>query len=159
MAQVEDITDRIGGRQRHRRGADDAGIEEGQCKQHRGDLPGISFEADSDAPGIAERAEFGAPGKGCGGERHQRHRTDGYERDADPQIGALVGDEARRDALVDDIALLKEQLPGRHCGTDDGNDKQHHLTQRAAMRQPRDQEVADHLADWRMDHDKHRDEQ
>jgi hypothetical protein len=38
------------------------------------------------------------------------------QRDAEPQVEALVFDEARGDALVDDVALLEEQLPGRHRG-------------------------------------------
>jgi len=121
-------------------------------------LPDIFFEAGSDASGIAEPAEFGMTGKGCGGGPHQGDGVDRHEHDADPQIRTLVLNETRRDALVDDVALLEKQLPGRHCRADDGDDQQHHLVQRSVVRQSRHQEVPDHPANRRMDHQEHRDE-
>ena len=45
---------------------------------------------------------------------------------------AARSDEARRDALVDDVALLEEQLPGRDRRADDGDDEQHHLAELCA---------------------------
>ena len=72
---------------------------------------------------IGEIAELRRAGESRGREGHHRDRADDDERDADPQIDPLVADEARRDALVDHIALLEEQLPGRHGGADDGDDQ------------------------------------
>ena len=66
-------------------------------------------------------------GKSRGGDRHQRHSANRDEDDADPQICALIRDEARGNSLVDDVALLKEQLPGRHGRADDRDDQQHNL--------------------------------
>jgi hypothetical protein len=133
MAQIEHVADRVGGRQRHCRGADDAGVEQRQREQHRGDLPGVPVEAEGDASGITERANFRMAGKGPCGDRHQRDGADRDEDNADPQIGALMRDEARGNSLVDDVALLKEQLPGCHGRADDGDDQRHHLTQSASL--------------------------
>ena len=74
------------------------------------------------------------PTKACGGEGHHRHRADDHHDDADPQVGPLVADEARRDALVDDVALLEEQLPRRDGGADDADDQQHDVADLAARR-------------------------
>ncbi len=98
-------------------------------------------------------------GKSRRGHPHQGDGADRHEHNADPQIRTLVLDETRRDSLVDDVALLEEQLPGRHCRADDGDDQQHHLVQRSVVRQPRHQDLSDHLADRRVDHQEHRDEQ
>ncbi len=86
-------------------------------------------------------------------------RADDDEADADPQVEPLVANEARRDALVDDVALLEEQLPGRDRGADDADDQQHHVAQLAARRQLRNDEVARHLRERRMDHEIDRHEQ
>src|SRR5258708_7666023 len=76
---------------------------------------------------IDEIPEFGVAGKRLSSKRHDRHCAGDHDRDADHEIDALIPDETRRDPFVDDIALLKEQLPGRHRGADDGDDQQHHL--------------------------------
>src|SRR6516165_10817016 len=78
---------------------------------------------------------------------------------SNPQIDALVLDETRADALVDDIALLEEQLPGRHRRVDDRNDQQYHLVQAAVRGQLRREEIGGHLPDRGMNHQEHRDEQ
>jgi hypothetical protein len=107
-------------------------------------------EPRSDASGIAELAEFGLSSKSRRSERHHRDRADHHKQDAYPQICALVGDEARADALVDDVALLEKQLPRRHSRADDRDYQQHHLAQGATLGQPRHEEIAGHLADRGM---------
>src|SRR6202022_418190 len=81
------------------------------------------------------------------------------DRDADHEIDALILDETRRDPFVDDIALLKEQLPGRDRGADDGDDEQHHFIQRRPLRHLWHQHVLDHLVRWRVDEKEDRKEQ
>ena len=98
-------------------------------------------------------------GKNLGGKAHHRDSADNDESDADPQVDALVFDEARGDALVDHVALLEEQLPGRDGGADDSDDEQHDVGQRRFLRQMRHGDVVDHLADRRMHHDDHRHKQ
>jgi hypothetical protein len=75
----------------------------------------IGAEADGDCPGVLEIAEFGTARKDRCRDRHHCHSSNDNEQDANPQTGAPVAQEAGRDALVDDIALLEEQLPSRRC--------------------------------------------
>src|SRR5713101_6097292 len=102
-------------------------------------VPTYFFEAGCNSSGIAELSKFRASGKSRRGHPHQGDGADRHEHNADPQIRTLVLDETRRDSLVDDVALLEEQLPGRYCRADDGDDQQHHLVQRSVVRQPRHQ--------------------
>jgi hypothetical protein len=108
------------------------------------------YRPGGDRTRILEIAEFRPPGKGRGGKRHHRHRADDHESDADPQIGALIADEARSDALVDDIALLEKELPRRHRRADDRDDQQHHVAELAACGELRHDEIARDLPDRRM---------
>ena len=87
------------------------------------------------------------------------HRADDHQHDAQPQIDALVADEARRDALVDHIALLEKQLPRRDGGADNTDDEQHHVGQRCVGWHMRHHKVVQHVAHRRMHHDKQRNQQ
>ncbi|KAK0349205.1 hypothetical protein LTR94_034101, partial [Friedmanniomyces endolithicus] len=108
-------------------------------------------DAARDGPGIGKLADAPGAGKRGGGERHHRHRADDDDRDADPQVDPAIGHEVRTDALVDQVALLEKQLPGRHGGADDRDDEQHHVRQMAARRQSGDDEIVDEPACRRVD--------
>jgi hypothetical protein len=64
MAQVQHVTDRVGGGERYRRSTDDAGVEQRQREQRRRNGTDILFEPGSDASCVAELAEFRMAGKG-----------------------------------------------------------------------------------------------
>jgi hypothetical protein len=59
---------------------------------------------------IRELAERGAPCEERSTEGNHGDGANHHETDANPQVGFLVFHEARGDALVDDVALLEEQL-------------------------------------------------
>src|SRR5207249_2219481 len=59
------------------------------------------------------------------GSHHDHH---GAER----RVRLLVVQPARRDALVDAVRLLEEQLPRRDCGADNGEDHQRAVRREAA---------------------------
>src|SRR4029077_13477736 len=87
---------------------------------------------------------------------------DHHKRDADPEVHALVADEARRYPLVDHVALLEEQLPRSHRRADDRDDQQHNVAELAVhteVGQPRHDEIARHLAQRRMSQEIDRHEQ
>ncbi len=153
VTQRKHVADGVGGRERDGSGAYDAGIEQRQREQRRRQPPGIFLQSNRGAESIGVVPEFGLALEDRGGESDHRSRAQHHERDPDPKIQALVSDEARRDPLIDDIALLEEQLPGSHRGADDGDDQQHHFAQWYARRQPRDKKVAGKLADRRVNHD------
>src|ERR1700730_12656454 len=155
----EYIAEGIGGGQRHSGCTDDAGIEQRKREEYRGSFPEILLHAGGDCACIDEISEFGMTSKRLSSERHDRHCTRDHDRDADHEIDALILDETRRDPFVDDIALLKEQLPGRNRGADDGDDEQHHFIQRRPLRHLWHQHVLDHLVRWRVDEKEDRKEQ
>ena len=70
-------------------------------------------EAGGDRTGVLEAAERRTARESRCRKRHHRDRANDDEKDADPQVRALITNEARRDALVDDVALLEEKLPRR----------------------------------------------
>ena len=82
--------------------------------------------------------------------KHSSDRADDDESDAEPQIKALIFDEARRDALINDVALLEEQLPRRDRGADAANDDQHHIAQLPARGQLGNDEITGHLRERRV---------
>ena len=96
--------------------------------------------------------------EGRRGEGDDRDRADDHQRDAEPEIEPLVADEARGDALVDDIALLEEQLPGRDRRADEADDDQHHVAELAGRNLRHDQ-IARNLRERRMGHEIDRDQQ
>ena len=118
-----------------------------------------SIETLRDARGIGEAAELGGACECVGAECDHRHGAEDHDGDADDQIEALVVDEARSDALVDDIALLEEQLPGRHGRADDRDHQQHHIREVRARRQLRDQEIVRDRRPRRPGHEEDRQEQ
>src|ERR1700730_3845162 len=159
MPPREYLAEGIGGGQRYRGGTDDAGIEQRQQKEYRGSFSEILLHAGGYGTCIDEIPEFGVTGKRLSGERHDRHCAGDHDRDADHEIDSLMLDETRRDPFVDDIALLKDQLPGRHRGADDRNDQQHHLIQRRPLRHLRHHHVLDHLTRRRVDEKEDRKDQ
>ncbi len=85
-----------------------------------------------------------------------RDSADHDEHDADPQICPLILHEARSDALVDDVALLEEQLPRRDRRADDGDDEQHDVAELSVLRQLRHDEIAGDVGVRRMHHEEDR---
>ena len=152
VLQAQYIPQRISSGQRYRHGADDAGVNQGNGKQRAGQAAIIFGQTAGYRPGILEIAEFRMAHEHLGGKGNHRHRTNHHQRNAQPQIGPLIGDEAWGDALVDDVALLEEQLPGGHRGADNADDQQHHVGQFATGRHLRDQKVMGHLGHGRMHH-------
>ena len=122
-------------------------------------MPDILSEAGGHRSGVLEISEFGTPCESRGSERHHRDRADDNEHDADTEIGAFITHEARGDALVDDIALLEEELPRRHRGADDRDDQQDHLARLAVRGKLRNRKAQRDLADRRMNPDEYRDQQ
>jgi hypothetical protein len=102
-------------RQRNRHGADDAGVDEGECEEHPGHVPGIFAKPGRDRASALEVALLRAATECLSSEGHHRHCADQDQHDADPKVGPLIAHEAGRDPLVDDVALLEEKLPGRDC--------------------------------------------
>jgi len=51
-------------------------------------------------------------GHGVGVGDHERAGPDDHHDRAEESVGAFVADEPGGDALVDDVGLLEEQLPG-----------------------------------------------
>ncbi len=148
----EHVADRISRGEGDRCRADDAGIQQCDGKQHRRQPAGIFFKSDRGPQGVGVVAEFRGPGKHRRAERDHRDRADHDEHNADAQVHPLIADEARRDPLVDDVALLEEQLPRRHGGADDGNDQQHHLAELGALGHLRHEEIRRDLPDRWMHH-------
>src|SRR5208337_136136 len=100
----------------------------------------MALEAGGDGAGVSEIAEFGGSCKSRRGAGDDRDRAEDGERDSEPQIQPLIADEAGRDPLVDDIALLEEELPWRHGRADQPDDEQHHIAE-LARRDLRNDEV------------------
>ncbi len=98
-------------------------------------------------------------GEGRRGNRDDRDRADDHQRDAEPEVRPLILDEARRDPLVDDVALLEEELPGRDGRADEADDEQHHVAELAGGRNLRLDEIVRHLTERRMHHEIKRNEQ
>src|ERR1700680_1831421 len=71
---------------------------------------------------------------------HDRGGADDNDERADDRVGSLVRDTTRSDALVNDVELLKEELPRRDRGTDDGDDQEHAVGGETPLH-PRDDEV------------------
>ena len=119
-------------------------------------MPDVFADARSDGAGVLEVAELRPSGKRRRGEEHQRHGTDHDEHDTDGEIEPFVVEETRRDALVDDVALLKEELPRRDRGADDRDDRKHDHAE-IALRQTGDEEVVGRGAErpMRDDEDRH----
>nr|CUV13469.1 conserved protein of unknown function [Ralstonia solanacearum] len=158
VAHRQHVADGIRGRQRHRARADDAGIQQRDREQDAGPAARLPLQPDGGAQRIGVPAELGRAMEGLRAEGHHGHRARHRQHDAEPQVGALIADEARRDALVDHVALLEKQLPRRHRRPDDRDDQQHHLRQRRTGGQRRHEEVARHLLERRMRHRQHRDQ-
>ena len=113
--------------------------------------PGVSFEADGDGARVGEIAELRSSGESRRGHGDNRRRADDDEPDAEPKVQPLVADEARRDALVDHVALLEEELPGRDRCADETDDQQHNVAHLAGGRELRNDEIAGDLRERRMD--------
>src|SRR5438105_12958413 len=90
---------------------------------------------------------------------HDGRGPDDDDQRADDRVGALVWNPARRDPLVDDVRLLKEQLPRRHRGADDGDDEEHRIRCDAALYAGDNQIVQYRAAGWVREHRERYDEQ
>ena len=127
MAQPEHVAERIRGRQRHRAGADDRRVEQQQREDRAQQRSTLSGESDRAAQRVGESAELvGAIERRGVGDHDGRRAKDHHPR-ADDRVGTFVPHPARSDALVDDVRLLEEQLPGRNGGANDGDDQQHRI--------------------------------
>ena len=98
-------------------------------------------------------------GEGRRREAHDRHAADDHQGDSDDQVDTLVVDPPWRDALVDDVGLLEEQLPRSDRRAHDANDQQHHGRQRCSVGDARHHEVVCYLPDRRVHHEEEGDEQ
>ncbi len=159
VVQGEHVADRVGGRQSHSHRTDDARIDQGNSEEHAGGMSHMLAEAGGDRTGVLETAERGTARESRCRKRHHRDRANEDEKDADPQVRALITNEAGRDALVDDVALLEEKLPRRDGRADDRNDQQHHLAELAVRGKLRDHQIMRDLTDRRMNPEEHRDQQ
>src|SRR5579863_7404146 len=121
-------------------------------------MPDILAETRRHRARVLEGAELGMSGEGGGGEADHGHRPEHDQSDAETEIDPLVAHEARRDPLVDDVALLEEELPGSDRRADDRDDEQHDLAQ-PPMRQLRNDKIMRQLRHRRMYPDEHRNEQ
>ncbi len=155
----ENVADCIGGGKRDGGGTDDRRIEQRHGEDRRRRLADVLVQTGDHAARIGEVAELGAAVKERGRERHHRDGADDHERDPDPQIDLFVLHEARRDALVDHVALLKEQLPRGDRRADDADHEQHDVRELCAVRPAGHDEVVCDDADGRMDRHEHGHEQ
>jgi hypothetical protein len=77
---------------------------------------------------VGEMPREGGAAHRVGTDDHQRSRARHRDQRAEERVRALIADEPRRDALVDHVGLLEEQVPGRHRGAHDrdelGGDRQ-----------------------------------
>ena len=98
---------------------------------------------------IFEVSEFLRTCEGrCGG-HHDRRSADHNHQRTDHRVGLFVAEPARRDALVDDIGLLEEELPGSNGGSDHRDDQQGRVGAQATL-YAGDEESGDHLPRVRM---------
>ena len=146
VLEAEHVADRVRGGQRHRERADDRGVEERDREQDACDPASVRLQACSETGRVGEVAGIGVPSERRSGDSHDRAGPEDHHDDADPEIGLLVLDEARGDALIDHVALLEEQLPGSDGRPDDADDQQHHGGQLpGSAGQDRSDETAGHL--------------
>src|ERR1700734_492626 len=126
MLEAEHITESVAARQGYRRRPDYGGVEK-HDGEHRSERRAVLAQQVRQYAGWQETsAAFGgacSPGAG----HHQSGRADHHHEGPQGGVDSLVADEARRDAFVDDVGLLKEQLPWRHRGADDSDDQQHRI--------------------------------
>ena len=141
MIEGEDITDCISSRQRYGGSADDGGVDKCNGEQYAHGRAYIFAKSGSNATGIREVAELRLSLKDRCAEHHHCNGTDHDENDTQPEVGFLVTDEAWRDAFVDDIALLKEQLPRSDRRADNPDDKKKNIGQ-LAVRQIGNRQIA-----------------
>ncbi len=126
MLEPEYIPEGIAAGQGHRSRPNDGGVEQ-HDREHRPE-GGVDL-----AEQVRNRAGVGEAPTAVGGPRgpvaghDQRRRTDHHDEGTQCGVGALVADETRRDALVDNVGLLKEQLPRGHRGADHRDDQQHRV--------------------------------
>ena len=78
-----------------------------------------------DTGGVGELSELVGALSGIVAGHHEAGGADHHDERSEDGIGSFVADEPGRDAFVDDVGLLEEQLPRGDGGTDDGDDEQH----------------------------------
>jgi hypothetical protein len=120
----------------------------------------VFFQTGRHGARIYEAPEFRLAAERRRREGHHRHCAHDDHDDSQPEVEPLVSDEARGDPLVDDIALLEEELPWRDGGANDRDDEQHDLADLGVLWKARHGQVPrDFFGDRRMDHEKDRNEQ
>jgi len=159
MVEREDIADRIGRRKTDGRRTDDRRVHERDCKECARPVADILGDAGRDGAGILKGAELVVSGECCGCDRHHRKCPDDDDDDADDEIPPFVVDETRRDAFVDDVALLEKQLPRCDGRSDDSRNQQHHRAEFGAFGKTGDDEIMDGLSERNVDGDEHGNEQ
>ena len=82
------------------------------------------------------------------GHGHQRTRTNDHDERTQNGVDALVVQPARRDVLIDNVGLLKVELPGSHGGANDGDDQEHRSRVGAAANSGDDTVARDGAQVW-----------
>ncbi len=118
----------------------------------------MRLKTGGNAGSVGEVAEFRSASESHCGESHHRDGADDDQNDSEPKVGALIAHEAGRNPLVDDVALLKEELPRCDRRPDDRDHKQHDFTELPLLGKLRNEHIPSDLAKWWMDHEEYGDE-
>jgi len=110
VLQRQHIADRIGCRQRHRRSADDAGVDKGDGEHDAPCPAGIFADPARDGTGVGEIAEFRLAGESRGRDRHHGNGADDDKHDAKPKIGFLI---AERQQTLEEIERFFSMMATR----------------------------------------------
>jgi hypothetical protein len=119
----EDITNGVGGRQGHG-GPDQRGVEQDHREQCTSKWREDLRQSSSDRPCVHKRSCQRGAGEGSGGGDHETSGPKYHHNRADRRVQPLVVQPAGGDALIDDVGLLKEELPWGHGGPDDAHDEE-----------------------------------
>src|ERR1700726_3551040 len=107
MIESEHITERVAARQGYRRRPDYGGVEK-HDGEDRSERRAVLAQQVREHAGVDETsAAIGGPGTPAAG-HHQSGPADHHDEGTQGGVDSLVADEARRDALVDDVGLLEE---------------------------------------------------
>jgi len=122
VVDAEHVSEGVGGGEGDGAGADNGRVDEDHGDEGPGGVAEGVLEGVGDPESVGGVAVERGVGHGEGREDHVGAGRDVGDEGADDGVGALIADPAGRDALVNDIGLLEEQLPGGDGGADDGDE-------------------------------------